>query len=234
MISNKLITLFSVLVIGTTLLTSVAFANTVSSQMSVSINESGKTQLKGSVLSVNSANSTMVVSSFGGSWTVNALNATVKTNSESSIVFSDVKVGDTVVVSGTASQTATVITATSIMVKKPANPNIRTILGSVVGINVSAGTFTINPLFTLFGNHSPVNVKIDASTKMTLNGNTTAFGSLQNGNSVLVAGAWDASANLLTATSIKATTKVVNKEQGWDKGLLGKIGLKLGFGHKDK
>lgn len=73
-------------------------------EMSVSINGNGQARIAGKVVSVSS--STLVVSSWGGNWTVNLASDAMLQNRSGKISLADIKVGDNVVVSGKASATA--------------------------------------------------------------------------------------------------------------------------------
>jgi hypothetical protein len=136
---------------------SVALAQ-ANAQMSVGINANGKANVTGVVQSV--ASSSLTIKSWGGTWTVN-VTGTTNVNPHVGAVndLSNVKVGDTVSVQGTAASDSLTLTATSIndpamtkMLNKERQDNQKAIrdlrpknLFSGLVSGVAGASFTLTP-----------------------------------------------------------------------------------------
>lgn len=189
--------------LSTLALGGVAFANSAN-PMSLSINNNGSVELAGKVTAISG--NTVSVSSWLGTWSVNAANATIL---PANSTLADVKVGDTIKVSGTLgsgmSVNATVIKNKSI--KK------QTFVGTISNLNTVAGTFILTTEKT--GN---VTVATNANTKIWLNGAVSALTNVTNGMKATVQGSFNVSTNVVTADSIKVPAlELRGNHNGWFK-----------------
>ncbi len=192
---------------GLSLAGAAVFAQNAVSPMNLSVNNSGEVHLVGTVSAVNG--STISVSSWGGTWTVNNVSNT------------QVKVGDTVKVEGNIT-TGMSLNAKKV-VDKAAETARKVVNGTVGNINVTAGTFTLAT-----ANMGTVNVVVNASTKVWLNSNVSSLASLTAGAQATVSGSFNASTNTITAAnvvvpSIKKDGDDNGNHNGWFLNLGGKI-----------
>ncbi|MDO8530403.1 MAG: DUF5666 domain-containing protein [bacterium] len=190
-LSIKKIFLASTAILSGMLLTAtVAFAVN-GSPMSLNITESGNVHLKGTVSAVSG--STVSVTSWGGTWTVNTLGATIPSG------LTEVKVGDHVKVNGKITGGMNITATTLTDHTKNPNETRRTISGTVSNLNVTAGTFTLATQ-----NSGNVNIATNATTKVYLSGNLSTLASLSNGATATVHGSWNSTTNILTASTVKS------------------------------
>jgi hypothetical protein len=220
-------------VAGLLLTGAVAFADVQKTGMHVSVNDAGKVSLAGKVASISG--STVVVSSWGGSWSVDTTGATLKGSNQQSITLSDVKVGDEVKVEGTVSSSSLAVHASSFIDKvvPPVPANSKTAVGVLTSLNVSGGTFMVVPKFMHMDLKGSVNVVTNASTKVFLNGNASTLASLSNDMGVVVKGTYNADTKVLTATTINAyNQRMLGFVKG--KGLALGWSMKMGLGDDDK
>ena len=204
-------------IVGTAVISSLALTTTVAladsehshnNQILVSINASGETKLRGTVSATSS--STITVSSWLGTWVVNITNAKLTPQSES---WSDVKVGDKVIVSGKASPAgplsiiATMVHDISSGQGKSDNDDKddkkevkkSEAKGTISNFNASAGTFTLETKKI-----GDLTVTTSSNTQVFLKPHILSpFSSLANGMEVLVKGILNLSAKTMAALSIK-------------------------------
>ena len=201
-------------IVGTAVISSLALTTTVAladsehshnNQILVSINASGETKLRGTVSATSS--STITVSSWLGTWVVNITNAKLTPQSES---WSDVKVGDKVIVSGKASPAgplsiiATMVHDISSGQGKSDNGDKKEVKksevkGTISNFNASAGTFTLETKKI-----GDLTVTTSSNTQVFLKPHILSpFSSLANGMEVLVKGILNLSAKTMAALSIK-------------------------------
>ena len=200
--------------------------------MSLDINGDGAAKIKGTVTAVSGT--TVTMTSWGGTWTVNAVNAAIRGDGNTTLTLADVKAGDTVVVSGTASQTGLAITAKTIAeVNRPqSNPNERVAIGVIANLNGSVGTFDIQPKFLFLNTSGNVAIATNSSTKVSLDGKTSTVSALSNALGVIVSGTWNDTTKVLTATSVRAFSSA---SFGWNGNGLSfgeKVRMGLGLGMK--
>lgn len=205
---------------GVMLVGTIAFAQSSLPGKSLSINSAGAVHMTGTVSVVSGA--TLSVTSWGGTWQVNA----------GTLSLANIQVGDTVRVEGTVSSGVN-ITAKQIkeIPAQPAKPSKIKVDGTISNLNATAGTFTLST--STMGN---TNVTTNSSTKVFLNGDISALANLSNGLMVTVGGSFDATANTITAgTIVSPTVSIINKEGherwGWLKSLM-QLGIK--FNNKNK
>ncbi len=223
MITKKIIA--ATALAGVLLTGGIAFAQ--GNGMMLSVNGDGSAKIHGTVTAVSG--STVTVSSWLGSWTVNA----------SSVSLSDIAVGDQVTVAGTVTQNGGLtITAKNIKENEKekdqpkANAGERVTIGLLTGLNTSAGTFSIQPKLLFLNTSGNVNVATTSTTKVFLDGKESALSSLSNSLGVIVAGSWNADTHVLTATTVRAFSKANLGLGGKTLSLGEKIKMGLGLGRK--
>ena len=160
-----------------------AYAQGAVNHMNLSINNSGNVQLTGQVTA--NANSTLSVSSWLGTWTVNTSSSTNFSPNIGSA--SEINVGDTVSVSGTAG-TGMVVNANKV---KDLSLKTRAFVGTTSNVNATAGTFTLDT-----EHQGDVNVKTDSATQVFINGITSVFANLTNGIKTMVKGTVNANGSI--------------------------------------
>jgi len=172
----------------------------------VSINSLGAIHLKGTVSSISG--STLLVSSWGGTWSVDSSKAKITPSIGETSNLSLIKTGDVVTVSGTASKTglsviATMIHDNFINEKDEDKDNIKkksNFKGIISNLNASAGTFTLltEKLGDLTVTTSSSNVEVFKFPHI-----LSSFDSLVNGMRVFVSGMFDSVTKTITATLIR-------------------------------
>lgn len=164
--------------------------NTQTNPMSLSINSAGSVHLSGIVSGISG--SMIAVSSWGGTWSVDTVNA--KFLPPNAATLSQIKIGDDVGIQGTISSgmslAASTITDKSVYTVKRMD-------GTIGNINPAAGTFTLS-----VQNMGNVSIVTTSDTKVLLNGNTASLSSLSNGSAVTVIGFFNVNTNTLTAKTI--------------------------------
>lgn len=158
----------------------VAFAQLNSNPMSLAINGSGNVALSGTVSAVSA--SALSVNSWLGTWTVD------------NVTVANIKVGDTVKVTGTLG-TGMTVNATTV---KDVSVEKRTLAGTIGNLNATAGTFTLAT-----ENAGTVNVTTNANTQIKVNGSGSLFANLTAGAKATVSGSFNAAANTMTADTIR-------------------------------
>lgn len=148
-----------------------------------------KGSITGTVTAINGSSITFQPS-FGGTFTIDATKATVKSNSESAISISDLRVGDKISVVGTITGS---ISAETI---KNNTRGTRTLEGRVVLVTGSTVTLVSKGLIL-------VTASTSGTTTITHNGKVVLLSDLKIGALVKTTGMWDASAKTLSATSIE-------------------------------
>ncbi|KKP43437.1 MAG: hypothetical protein UR46_C0021G0002 [Parcubacteria group bacterium GW2011_GWA1_33_6] len=165
--------------------------------MHLSINASGEVNLKGTVSAVSS--STIWLTTWLGTWTVNVSGATVLPNGA---VLSDIKVGDKVAVHGTMG-TGMTVNATKIA---DHSIKVRTLAGVISNFNAPAGTLTLTGK-----NNTSVAVETNSATKVFINGVASVFGNLANGMTAAISGSLNTSTNVVVVDTIKSPAPPVVK-----------------------
>jgi|GEM_PF-2404721 len=191
--NKKIVSISIATVLGLALAGGVAFADT-SNAMKVSISNSGKITLTGNVVSVSG--STISMTSWLGTWSVDASHATFAGNH----VLADVVAGQTIIVHGTASLTNLSVTADTIESKGLDREQAKTVFSGTVGnVNALAGTFTLDTK-----NLGSLTVFTSSGTQVLINGNVSSVASLVDKMTALVFGSLNPTNHTVAATKVIA------------------------------
>lgn len=165
----------------------------------------------GEVTSVGS-NAINVATTFGSTvlnWVVTiGADTKIAANGSKSATTTDVKVGDKVAFSGTATSSSTPFSVIAKSVLDITTFGFRShIAGTVTAVNTGSGSFTMKK-----GNHT-ITVQTNASTTVTVNGTTSTLAAIQTGDHVVISGTSDSNTSTLTAAKV-----VVRSDNGEHKG----------------
>jgi hypothetical protein len=204
----SLAVLLCALVVSGLSLTTSAQAKPSPNAMSVHIDGNSNAVITGTVASVSG--STIQLTSWLGTWSI-----TTSANTKfSGGIFgaSDIKAQDVITIHGTLA-TGMNINATRVKIN---NMKTRMVTGTISNLNTGQGTFILTT-----PNATALTVTTNASTKIYLNGNASTLANLSNGLTAGVSGSLNATANTLTAETIKVPApQILQNSHGKFKGIL--------------
>lgn len=186
-----------VIFIGILAFTLPVLAQTVN-QMSLSIKNNGNAQLSGTIASISS--STINVNGWLGTWVVDASSAKIVRKFGGVSSISELKSGDTVVVSGTVGQGNSL----TIIAKTVRDMSLQA--GNIKVSSLISNLNTNNQSFSLVYKKETLTVILASGAQIFVNNASASFNDLANGMRVKVSGVLDTSLNTLSATNINART----------------------------
>lgn len=172
-------------------------------KMMVNINTTGQANLSGT-LKANTA-SALTVTSWAGDWTINISPTTkLARQNNGKPTLSELAVGDTVSIQGKAN-TKGFWTIDASKVQDMSIKDGQEFSGTIS--NLSGSTFTLTAK-----NRSAIQVTLQPTASIKLNGKVSTVASLANGAMANVRGVWNSVASTLSASRVMITSKPEKKE----------------------
>lgn len=182
--------------------------------VSVDIGAHGTALVRGAEVTAVSDSEVKASTSWGDtvlSWVVKTDTGTeyLGTNGHS-VTRNEIAVGDTISFRGTIDQALSGLTVKAKIVKDWSKMEARDkFSGTVTSINAS-----LNSLVVTRGN-STTTIETNASTKFTEDGDVAAFSDITLKSKVKLAGTWNASSTVFTATKVELDEKDAHAEKKW-------------------
>jgi len=155
---------------------------------------------RGSISSVDAANSQFKFKVGNNEWTATVSSSTVITKDGKTAALTDLAANDKVTVAGKADTTAKTIAAQRVVVGKVAAPRANVLRGTVKSVDATANTLVVTTKAQ--NNSTDVTVKVDGNTKY-LGQNIKSLTDLKVGDTVGVAGQKQSDNSVLAAVITK-------------------------------
>jgi hypothetical protein len=185
----------------------------------VNLASNGSVLVRGAKVTGVSGSSISATTNYGSSqlsWTVKTDgNTDFNANKGGATGLANIATGDTVSFSGSLDQAVSGLTVNAKVVKDWTQvESKKTLSGIVTSINATLDSFTVSH------DNATTSVQTNGDTKFRMNGENSSFTSIFLNAKVKVAGVFNASSSILTATSVEtaSSTKKHDDFRGWFRG----------------
>ncbi len=163
------------------------------------INPSGHVSLVGTLKSV--ATSSLVVTTWGGDWTVNTGSAKMIRRSGGSSALSEMRAGDEIRLNGKINASSSFTIDATVLRNQSIQAKNAEFSGTVSNLNSASSSFTLSTR-----KRGDVKVVVNSDARILVNGTSSQISALANGMFAEVRGIWDRSQSDVQASRVIART----------------------------